>query len=406
MQASENPAKRCPIDFPAGRDDPYAPPPAYRPDGRNGPPMKVAPSFGGESWLVTRHRDIRTLLSDESGLSADATRDGYPAAPLSHQEAPAGVFIASDPPEHTRLRRFLNREFGATAVGARRPRIAAHVDRLLTAFIDRGPGGDLVTDFCDPLPRHVAADLFGVPDHEDGFVRQCGRLRATQGGSAARRVAAGQRMRRMLDDLIGTKLAEPTDDLLGRLVSGPLRRGELERAEVVGMATLLLAASLDTTASLIGLTTLSLLRDQEQGRLVRHDPERWAGPAVAEALRYWTVVQHGPVRAVTADLTLGGQRIRAGESVILQLHSANWDDEVYDQPELFDLRRAGAPHLAFGHGIHRCLGAGLGQLEARIAVAALFTRLPEVRLAVPAEELRFHSAEHLFHGVHSLPVAW
>jgi len=406
MQLAPHETTGCPIVFPAERDSPFSPPSAYRDGQPDGKPQRVTLAYGGEAWLVTRYQDIKALLSDDALLSADGTREGFPAVPLSYRDPRPGVFVNMDAPQHTRLRRFLAREFSAPAVEARRPIVHEQVDRLLGAFMAGGPGGDLVEGFADVLPRHVSANLFGVRGDDTSFVEQCSRARATHDGSAARRHASGQKMRRVLGDLVASKIDEPTDDLLGRLISGAIRSGDLEVEELVGMATLLLAASLEATSCLISLTTFALLRDPGQGALVRSDPARWIRPAVDETLRYWTIIQHGPIRAAKVDITVDGARIRAGDSVILHLHSGNWDSTVFPSPEIFDIQRVAAPHLSFGHGVHRCLGAGLGQLEAQTAVEAIFTRMPNLRLSVPVEEITFRETQDLLYGLRSLPVIW
>jgi cytochrome P450 len=399
-------ATGCPIVFPAQRDDPFSPPSAYRAGEPDGKPQKVTLSYGGEAWLITRYQDIKALLSDDSLLSADGTREGFPAVPLSYRDTRPGVFVNMDSPEHSRLRRFLAREFSAAAVEARRPIVQEQVDRLLAEFMAHGPGGDLVEGFADVLPRHVSANLFGVRGDDTSFVEQCARARATHDGSAARRHASGQKMRRVLGELVAGKIDEPADDLLGRLVTSAVRTGELDVEELVGMATLLLAASLEATSCLISLTTFALLQNPTQEALVRADPERWIRATLDEALRYWTIIQHGPIRVAKVPITVRGARIRSGDSVILHLHSGNWDDAVFPEPEVFDIRRTAQPHLAFGHGVHRCLGAGLGQMEAQIAVTAIFTRMPNLRLAVPLEEVAFRETHDLLYGLRTLPVDW
>lgn len=412
MDTTQPTASQCPFLFPAEREDPFAPPAAYRPDGHQGGPLRVTLTYGGPAWLVTGYRDIRALLSNDKLLSADGTSEGFPLVPLSYRQPRPGVFVGMDPPEHDRLRRLLSSEFSASAVAARRPVVQAHVDRLLSEFIDSGPvkgregEGDLVEGFADRLPRHVSADLFGVPGDDGVFIEQCRRARATHDGSAARRHAAGEQMRRVLGDLVAAKLDTPTDDLLGRLITNGVKEGHITVDELIGMATLLLAASLEATSCLISLTVLSLLRDPEQGALVREDPSGRSMAAVEEALRYWAVIQHGPIRIASTDIVVGDQTIRAGDAVVLHLHSANWDRTIFDNPESFDLRRTAPPHMSFGHGTHRCLGAGLGQLEAAIAVETIFTRLPEVQLGIPVNEVAFRDNADLLYGVRSLPLTW
>ncbi|WP_329571931.1 cytochrome P450 [Kitasatospora sp. NBC_01266] len=394
----------CPVRFPAARENPFAPPGAYRPQGHDGGPIEIDLAYGGRAWLVTRHADVRALFSD-SRLSSDATVEGYPQIPLSYRRQRPGVFLSMDPPDHERVRNLLSREFSAAAVAARRPAIEELVDRLLDRLTTGGRrSGDLVKDFADLLPCYVSGYLYGVTGDYEDFVRQCINARATHDGSMAKRLVAGERMRRFLGELLDAKEREPGDDLLSRLLANARAAG-LGRDDVVGAATLLLAASLDATAAVTSMTVLAILRDPDLTERMRADPRRWASQAVEEGLRYWTVIQHGPVRSATEDIELAGRRIRKGEFVILHLHSANWDPAVFQHPEEFDIDRVHNPHLAFGHGIHRCLGGGLGTLEATIALERIFTGLPNLRLDIAEDDLAYRH-EDLVYGVRSLPVAW
>lgn len=396
--------KVCPVSFPSPRENPFAPPGAYRPQGHDGAPFKVQLAYGGEAWLVTRHADVRSLLGD-SRMSSDATADGYPLVPLAYRQQRPGVFLSMDPPEHERYRGLLSREFSAAAVSARRSDIQKLADRLVDRMSTDGTrSADLVKEFSDLLPCYVAGSLFGVGWNDEDFVRHCIQARATHDASMARRLAAGEQMKRFLGALIEARAQQPGDDVLSRLVANAEGRG-ISREEVVGAATLLLAASLDATSAVTTLTVLSILRDEQLAALVRNEPGRWAQPAVEESLRYWSVIQHGPVRVAKEDLEIGGRTIRAGDFVLLHLHSANWDPAVFDHPADFDVSRDSRAHLALGYGVHRCLGGGLGQLEATVAVETLFTRLPEMRLAIREDDLVYRE-EDLVYGVRRLPISW
>ncbi|MDY0812017.1 cytochrome P450 [Kitasatospora purpeofusca] len=402
-ESTEAPAT-CPVRFPAARENPVAPPGAYRPEGHDGGPIEVDLAYGGRAWLVTRHADVRALFGNHR-LSSDATVEGYPQIPLAYGRQRPGVFLSMDPPEHERVRNLLSREFSAAAVAARRPAVEQLVDRLLDRFTADGRrSGDLVKEFADLLPCYVSGYLYGVTDDYEGFVRQCINARATHDGSLAKRLVAGERMRRFLSELLDARDREPGDDLLSRLLANARTAG-LGRDDVVGVATLLLAASLDATAAVTSMTVLAVLREPALTERLRTDPRRWAAAAVEESLRYWTVIQHGPVRAVTEDIELAGRTLRKGEFVILHLHSANWDRAVFRHPEQFDIDRPTNPHLSFGHGIHRCLGGGLGALEATIALERIFTALPDLRLDVAEDDLAYRH-DDLVYGVRGLPVAW
>ncbi|TDC79206.1 cytochrome P450 [Streptomyces hainanensis] len=393
----------CPVVFPAERDSRYAPPAPYRSGPADGGPFEVDLAYGGKAWLITRHADVRALLSDNR-ISSNASVEGYPMVPLSHREQRPGVFLSMDSPEHEHFRGLLTREFSAGSVAARRPLIARHVDRLIDRMTAQGRSAELVTAFADRLPCHVIGELFGAGSEDENFVQQCLRARATHDKSLARRLSAGEQMRRFLGDLVAAKRENPADDLITRLAAA-ITAGKVTEEEAVGMATLVLAASLDATSALTTLTVLSILQDEARAELVRANPTRWARPAVEEALRFWTVIQHGPLRTATADIEIGGRLIRKGDRVVLQLHSANWDSAVFERPEMFDLDRDTQSHLAFGHGVHRCLGGGLGQLEATVAVEGLFTRLPGLTLDAAADELVYRD-EDLVYNVRALPLSW
>jgi cytochrome P450 len=203
-----------------------------------------------------------------------------------------------------------------------------------------------------------------------------------------------------LRELVDHRRAEPGDDLISALTS----TRQLTKEEITGVAMLLLVAGHETTANMLALGTFTLLRNPAQLAALRDDPSL-ASAAVEELLRYLTIVHLGPVRAAREDVEVGGHMIKAGESVTLSLAAANRDPERFEAPDILDVRRQAVGHLAFGHGIHQCLGQQLARVEMRIAYPALLRRFPGLRLAVPAEEVATRSHMAIY-GVHRLPVAW
>jgi cytochrome P450 len=203
-----------------------------------------------------------------------------------------------------------------------------------------------------------------------------------------------------LAELVAAKRAEPGSDLLSGLVTG----GQLSDEELTGMGMLLLTAGHETTANMLALGAFALLRHPDQADRLRADPSL-ASNAVEELLRYLTITHIGPIRVAKADVELAGRTIRAGETVTLSLPVANRDPERFGDPDRLDLDRAAGTHLAFGHGIHQCLGQQLARAELRVAYPALLRRFPTLTLAVPPEEVPLRTRATMY-GVHRLPVTW
>ncbi|MFC9285739.1 cytochrome P450 [Streptomyces sp. NPDC057052] len=395
-------APRCPWSFPAPRTTPWHPPAEYTAEPA-GTVRRVPLSYGGEAWLVTDFATARDVLADHKRFSSDATLPGYPAFPLSSKRTVPGHFLSMDQPEHTRLRRLVAAEFSGSRVKKLRPALAANAAGLVDAVAAQEGPVDLVGAVAVPLPALSASDLLGTPLADRDFFLARTRDMQRHDASTAERVLAAGRMSRYLEDLFTAKRAGGGEDLFSRLARD-LGTG-LTMDELVGLANLIIVAGLETTAGLVSLTVLSLLSDERQGDLVRSDPDRWAGPAVDEALRYWTLVQHGVARVATQDAVLGGRRIRAGDGLVVNLAAANRDPAVFPDPDRFDLTREAPRQLAFGHGIHRCLGSFLAQAQARAAVAELLRRLPGLRLVDPPREADF-LGHMLVYGLRALDVTW
>lgn len=396
--------------FPLKREDPFVPPAAYR-SGEDEAPLRVRLVYGGEAWLVTGHRTARAVLSDSTGFSSDSTRPGYPAFPLFSKRPVPGHFLAMDAPDHTRLRRTVAAHFTGVRTQARSEAMTATAAELVEAMRDTGSPGDLVSAVSVPLPCLSSADMLGTPLEDRDFFLACTRDLQRHDATQAQRTLAAGRLNRYLVKILEAKMRHPGDDVLSVLAAAvsadrhPAEEDVLTLEEAVGVANLLIIAGLETTAGLLSLTVLSLLRDPGQFALVRSAPRQWAGPAVAEALRYWTLVQHGAARVATRDTELAGRPVRAGDAVIVHLASANRDPSAFAAPDAFDITRGTRNHLAFGHGAHHCLGSAVSQLQAELAVVELVTRLPGLRLAEPETAPEFLE-DMLVYGLRSLPVAW
>ncbi|MET8546146.1 cytochrome P450 [Kitasatospora sp. NPDC004799] len=380
---------------------PFDPPPAYGQARQEEPISRVSLWDGSASWLVTRHEDIRAVLAD-ARFSSDSTRPGFPFISAGARQLNTGqpTFIRMDAPEHTHFRRMLTGEFMIKKVQALRPEVQRIADELLDKMTDGRSGADLVQEFALPLPSLVICLLLGVPYQDHDFFQECSRVLLRRASTPGEVTTAQAELADYLVRLTETKRTRPDDGILSRLVE----RGELSSAEIGAMGRLLLIAGHETTANMTALSVLALLRHPDQLDHLRAHPEAVPG-AVEELLRYLSIVHSGVTRVATEDVDLGGTRIAAGEGVICMVNTANRDEREFPGGDELDLTRDARRHLAFGFGVHQCLGQPLARLELQIALATLLRRLPGLRLAVPFEEVRFRG-EMLIYGVHELPVSW
>jgi cytochrome P450 len=369
------------------------------------PVIRVVLPTGQWAWLFSRHADVRELLRHPA-FSADLSRPGFPLLrplPQLRERDRAGAFIRMDAPEHARYRRMLTPEFMIKSVQRLEPLIERTVDRFLDDMLAAGPPADLVEAFALPVPSLVICHVLGVPYDDHRFFQDRSRVLLGRDTPPERARAAADELRGYLGRLVTRKQREGADDLVGRLTTR-MSEGELDHEEVVGMSLLLLVAGHETTANMIGLSTLVLLRHPEQFAALRADPAL-APALVEELLRYLTIVQHGVARVAVEDVDIGGHLVRAGEGVIALLSAANRDESAFAGADRFDLGRGAQQHVAFGFGVHQCLGQPLARTELRIALTALAQRLPGLRLTVPADEVPVRD-DSIIYGVWRLPVAW
>ncbi|HZB31285.1 MAG TPA: cytochrome P450 [Streptosporangiaceae bacterium] len=361
---------------------------------------RVPAPFGGEAWLVTRSRDVREVLADPGRFSSALPRDLMGG--VGAGQSIAGDLLFVDPPEHTRLRRMLTPEFTVRRIDRLRPRIEAIVEEHLDAMARTGPPADLVRAFALPVPALTICELLGVP-YEDraDFQRRVDGL-TDLAAPPDKRTAVLAESRAYMAGLVARARAEPdTTGILGALCRA--HGNELSTDELAGIGTLLLLAGYESAANTLALGTLALLRHPDQLRIVRDRPEH-LDTAVDELLRYLSVVQAG-FRVTTERVELAGQVIGAGELVIVSLSAAGRDPGLLADPDALDVTRPVSAHLAFGHGVHHCLGAPLARAELRIAYPALLRRFPGLRLADPLASVPLR-AHNVIHGVTSLPVMW
>ncbi|MGV9906984.1 cytochrome P450 family protein [Streptomyces sp. NPDC003388] len=382
----------------AFRRDPH---PVYARLREQGPVHRVR--FAGADsgrlvWLVVGYEEARAALADPR-LAKDTARIG---SPMLDEEKIGKYLLVADPPQHTRLRSLVTRAFTMRRVEELRPRIQRITDDLLDEMLPRGRA-DLIEALAYPLPLTVICELLGVPDMDRAEFRRIS-TEVVAPTDAGTEYDAVVRLARYLADLIEDKrCAGPTDDLLSDLIRTTAEDGDrLSSRELSGMAYLLLVAGHETTVNLIGNGVHALLTHPDQLAALRADMSLLDG-AVEEMLRYEGPVETATFRYATEPLEIAGTAIEQGQSVMIGLTAADRDGGRYAEPDRFDIRRDARGHLAFGHGIHYCLGATLARLEGRIAVGTLLERAPGLALdGSPGEWL----PGMLIRGMRSVPVRW
>ncbi len=367
----------------------------------------VTNAFGMPVFLVTRYDDIKTVLSDHARFS-NARPPGFvvPGAPLIDEQEQArnraGNLLGLDPPEHQRLRRMLTPEFTHRRMQRLQPRIVEIVDAQLDAMAAAGAPLDLVEHFALPIPSLVICELLGVPYADrDDFQRRSAR-QLDLSIPIPERLELNRDSRAYMTALVEGARTDPGDDILGMLIRE--HGTDLTNDELIGIANLLLLAGHETTSNMLALGTLALLRHPEQLAAVRDEPAAVA-PAIEELLRYLSIVQTSIPRITTVDVELAGVSIPAGRLVFASLPCGNRDPQFIDSPEVFDITRGAPGHLAFGHGVHHCLGAPLARMEMAIAFPSLLRRFPTLDLAEDFAEVQFRSF-HFIYGLKALEVRW
>ncbi|MFF4551359.1 cytochrome P450 [Streptomyces sp. NPDC001406] len=370
-------------------------------------PVQRVTFAGAPVWLVTRHEDIRTASKDPR-LSNDPEHSNKTvrSAPWAFANETYTVtrnMLRSDPPDHTRLRALVAGEFTPGRIEALRPRIQEITDDLLAPVLPSGRL-DVITDFAKRLPLTVISEVLGVPaEGRDTFARLAGVYVEMSEGDHDRMPRAACEMRDYLIGLLKEKREATVgaDDLLGRLLAGDHQEDEL-----IAMSFLLLVAGFETTANLIGNGVLALLEHPEQLAMLRAQPHVM-GQAIEEILRWNGPIKMAPVlRFTTCDVQIGDVTVPGGgEAVLLSYGASNRDPARFAEPDRFDIRRDSRGHLAFGHGIHHCLGAPLGKAEATIGLRTLLERCDELALATDPGELTWGHSRFM-HGLTSLPVTF
>jgi cytochrome P450 len=354
---------------------------------------------GHLGWLATGHAEVRAVLGDRRFSSRyELAHLPFAGGPTELPPATVGDLTGVDAPEHTRLRRPLIGWFTVRRMRLLGDRIAEIVDDHLAAMQRAGATADLVPAFAEPIPALTICELLGVPYADRATFRAHVHTIMSTSVPMEQKAAAMGALHEYLLDLVRTKRAHPTDDIIGALTSTDLTDDEL-----AGVGAFLLGAGLDTTANMIALGTFALLVHPDQLAALRADTGL-IDSAVEELLRYLTIADTG-LRVALEDVEIAGRLIRAGESVTLAIGAANRDPHRYEDPDRLDLRRNASGHLALGHGLHQCLGQQLARAEMRAAFPALLTRLPGLRLDIAPGDVSMRTDANIY-GVNALPVTW
>jgi cytochrome P450 len=393
---------------PAAKADPY---PTFSLVRASDPIHSLKMEDGHTTWLITRYEDALAILKDQRFIK-DFRRL---LTPEEREQAQGNIYtmmnthmLSFDPPDHTRLRALVNISFTPRLVEQWHERIQAVADELIDAIEQQNEREfDLIDAFAFPLPIVVITEMLGVPTEDRANFREWSNALLDGAGNPE----TFQRIREQmlaftiyLNNLIETKRQQPGDDLISRLIVAEADGDKLNQTELLAMIFLLLVAGHETTVNLLGNSTLALLQNPAQKQLLHENPALMKN-AVEEFLRFHSPVAVGTSRWVGEDLEFGGKQMRRGDSVLVGLAASNHDPQEFAQPDQLDITRKENRHLAFGMGIHYCLGAPLARLEGQIAINTLLQRLPNLRLAVPAEELVWRPSMLLL-GLSKLPVTF
>ncbi|MGP4015020.1 cytochrome P450 [Saccharopolyspora sp. 5N708] len=385
------------------RDAPLDPPPQYARLRAEAPISRVS-IWGGKAtpWLVTRWEDVRAVLSHPA-FSSDTTRADFPTTIENPPTMPPGYFFAHDDPVHDLFRRSLTREFMVKRIEMLRAPTSRIVDQLLDAMMAKGAPADFVESVALPLPSLVICELLGVPYADHDFFQSHSKVLIDTVATAEDKTAAHLALGDYLQRLVEERRRQPKDDLVSRL-GEHVNAGTFSVRDAADVGAFLLFAGHETTANMIGLGVLALLEQPDQlARL--HAGKAELANAVEELLRYLTIAHVGLRRIATEDVTIGGVTIRTGEGVIVLLNSANRDADVFSDADEVDLARANArQHVAFGYGIHQCLGQPLARMELQLVLPEVFRRLPALRID-PDSEVAFKQTSAAY-GAKFMPVIW
>jgi len=399
-------------EYPMDRDAicPFAPPPQMLEMGAAKPLSRVKIWDGSTPWLITGHEVARELFAD-ARVSVDDRLDGFPhwnehMLSTVHKR-PRSVFT-SDAEEHTRFRRMLSKPFTFKRVEGLRPAVQTIADNRVDALLAGPNPGDIVSTVGLPVPSLVISELLGVPYEDADFFQEQAQRGTGRYATEEDTAQGAASLAKYIANLIRARMRSPSEDLVSDLAER-VNAEEISVREATQLALGVLIAGHETTANMISLSVAALLEHPDQLAVIR-DADDPKGPkvvaaAVEELMRYLSIIQTGQRRIAIEDIDVGGETIRAGEGIILDIAPANWDSRQFPDPDRLELRREDGAHVGFGYGRHQCVGQQLARMELQIVLPTLFRRVPTLRLAVPVDELPFKH-DTLAYGVYELPVTW
>ncbi|SOX54041.1 cytochrome P450 [Mycobacterium ahvazicum] len=405
---STDPATDIP-DFPMTRaaSCPFAPPPESLALNATKQLSRVRIWDGSTPWLIHGYDAIRSLFTD-SRTSVDDRLPGYPhwneGMLATVHKRPRSVFT-SDAEEHTRYRRMLSKPFTFKRVEGLRPAVQKIADERIDALLAGPNPGDIVSTLALPVPTLVISEMLGVPYEDADFFQEQAQRGTGRYATEEDTAQGAASLAKYLAKLIRVKMESPSEDLVSDLAER-VNADEISVREATQLAVGVLIAGHETTANMISLSIAALLEHPDQRQfLVQTDDPKAIANAVEELMRYLSIIQTGQRRIAIEDIDVGGETIRAGEGIILDVAPANWDDRQFPDADRLDLTRDQGAHVGFGYGRHQCVGQQLARMELQITLPTLLRRVPTLRLAVPVEELPFKH-DTLAYGVYELPVRW